>query len=190
MDREWYANVFTMGKWTRHIQSHRMFVQIFFVMVISILTVTVLTSLATIKISERLYINTFSITNSKVIDQMNMSFETYHQSIVSATTSALQSGAIKAFMINGKTDSLTMWKEYYSMHQQMDQIASNLDAYNAAIIFHGNNDRYFRTNRAVWDVPLEVLRQSKITEAALAEPHRILYQYYEPNSVDFVTRYQ
>lgn len=174
-------------RWNK-IQPHRMFVQIYFVMVISIITVTLLTTWVTVKISERLFINTFSISNSNVIDQINMSFDTYNQSVATATSSALQSGTVKAFLINSQSDSLTMWKEYFNMHQQMNQIASNLDAYNAAIIIRGNNDRFFRTNRTAWDIPLDVLTNSAITKAALDEPHRILYQYYEPNEYDPVTK--
>ena len=111
-----------MRRFIDRFNAHGLFIKMFIVMVVSIVSVSVLITFSTIRMSERLFMETFSITNSKVIHQIKSSFETFSYSIVTATNSVQQSETVKGFLTQYYPDSLTMSKAYFSMNQQMTWI--------------------------------------------------------------------
>lgn len=74
---------------------HGLFIKMFTVTLVSIIAVSLLTSTVMIQMSEKLFMNTFSITNSKIISQIKANFESFNYSIVTASNNVLQNGSIK-----------------------------------------------------------------------------------------------
>lgn len=155
----------------------RLFTKLFLVMTVSIAAVCLLTSLITIRMSERLFAETFSITNGKVLKQINTSLDSFNDSIVNAATYAAQSGTVKTYLTGGELDSVSMSKVFYRMSEQMDQLASNLGAFDVAVTITGINGRSYSTDRSYWPVTGEELAIDPLTERTAANPGRILYQY-------------
>lgn len=149
---------------------HGLFMKMFVIMVVSIVAVSVLITWTTIRLSERLYADTFSIMNSKVIDQIKTGFESLNTSIVTASNNILQSGAIKQFLTEGDSDSLTMFKAYYNMSQQMQQITSNVETYDVSTIVTGLNGRTYASHRFIWPINDNEIRNLPITEVAQQHP--------------------
>ena len=69
----------------------------FIVTLVSIISVSLLTSLVMMQMSERLFMNTFSITNQKSLTRCNefRVIQLFHRD---STNNVLQSGTIKAFL--------------------------------------------------------------------------------------------
>ncbi|WP_028592811.1 sensor histidine kinase [Paenibacillus massiliensis] len=156
-----------------------LFNQIFIVTVISIITVSVLTSLVTIRMSERLFIDTFSITNSKILTQIRSSFESFNDTIVNAASQAGQSLTVKNFLTEGPSDSTTTSRSFFNMGQQMDQINSNVDAYNVKILVTGRNGRISSTGQTYWSLPIPSEDDYSIITKTMEHPRRVMYQYDE-----------
>ncbi|MEK3784978.1 sensor histidine kinase [Paenibacillus sp. FSL K6-1230] len=156
-----------------------LFNQIFIVTVISIITVSVLTSLVTIRMSERLFIDTFSITNSKILNQIRSSFESFNDTIVNAASQAGQSLTVKNFLTEGPSDSTTTSRSFFNMGQQMDQINSNVDAYNVKILVTGRNGRISSTGQTYWSLPIPSEDDYSIITKTMEHPRRVMYQYDE-----------
>ncbi|WP_018886979.1 sensor histidine kinase [Paenibacillus massiliensis] len=156
-----------------------LFNQIFIVTVISIITVSVLTSLVTIRMSERLFIDTFSITNSKILTQIRSSFESFNDTIVNAAGQAGQSLTVKNFLTEGPSDSTTTSRSFFNMGQQMDQINSNVDAYNVKILVTGRNGRISSTGQTYWSLPIPSEDDYSIITKTMEHPRRVMYQYDE-----------
>ncbi len=154
-----------------------LFVKLFIVMVVSIVTVSVLTVWATIRMSEQLFMNTFSIINTKVINQIRTNFETFNYQVVITANDVLQSGTIKGYLTENSADSLTMIKRIYNMEQQMKQIRSNVGAYEASISVLGVNGMDYAFDRTFWPPDKNRLKNLPMTKRALAEPKRLMYQY-------------
>ena len=146
------------------------------VTVVSIISVSVLTSLVTIQMSERLFMNTFSITNFKIISQIQANFESFHYSIVTASNNVLQSGTLKGFLTNSDVDTLSTLQSHYEASQQMKRIQSNVAAYPVTIMITGMNQRSHSTDSSYWPSSLNELRNSKLTKNTLEEPKRLIYQ--------------
>lgn len=94
-----------MRRYWERFKFHSLFIKIFIVMLISIIAVAIASSWTTVRMSEKLFMNTFSITNSKVISQIKSSFEAFHYSIVTATNNTQLSGTIRSFLSEEDSDS-------------------------------------------------------------------------------------
>ncbi|MRN52637.1 cache domain-containing sensor histidine kinase [Paenibacillus monticola] len=169
------------GFWERY-KFHSLFIKIFIVMVFSIVAVAIAASWTTVRMSERLFMETFSITNSKVINQIKANFESFHYSIVTATNNTGLSGTIKSFLTEEDSNSLRVLRTYYNMTTQMKKIQSNVDAYQVGIKIMGKNGRSFSTNTNNLLMTDNELRNHKLTLNTLAEPKRLMYQFYQESS--------
>lgn len=173
-----------MRRYWERFKFHSLFIKIFIVMLISIIAVAIASSWTTVRMSEKLFMNTFSITNSKVISQIKASFEAFHYSIVTATNNAQLSGTIRSFLSEEDSDSLRMLRTYYNMTTQMKKIQSTLDAYQVGIKIMGKNGRSYSTNTNNLLMSDRELQQHELTRNTLAEPKRLMYQFYEETVQD------
>ncbi|MFD1887034.1 sensor histidine kinase [Paenibacillus wenxiniae] len=161
-----------------------LFFKLFIVMVVSIIAVCLLTSLVTIRMSERLFTETFSITNSKVLNQIKTSMESLNDSIVNAVSHASQNGTVKNYLAGGDGDSISSGATYFSMGQQMKQIKSNVDAYDVGVTVVGVNGRSYTSDWSYWPVNISNLADSLITKHTVDQPRRLMYQYDEETAKD------
>lgn len=173
-----------MRRYWERFKFHSLFIKIFIVMLISIIAVAIASSWTTVRMSEKLFMNTFSITNSKVISQIKSSFEAFHYSVVTATNNAQLSGTIRSFLSEEDSDSLRMLRTYYNMTTQMKKIQSTLDAYQVGIKIMGKNGRSYSTNTNNLLMSDRELREHELTRNTLAEPKRLMYQFYEETVQD------
>ena len=148
---------------------HGLFIKMFIVTVVSIISVSLFTSLVTIQMSERLFMNTFSITNSKIISQIQANFESFNYSIVTASNNVLQNGTIKGFLTNPDMDTLSTVQSQYEASQQMKRIQSNVAAYPVTITISGMNKKSHSTDSYYWPSSLEKLRNSMLTVNTLGD---------------------
>lgn len=170
-----------------------LFVKMFVIMVVSIIAVTILTSWVTIRMSEQLFMNTFSITNSKVMTQIKTNFESFNYTIITVANNVLQSGTIKEFLSQGDNGTIATTKTYYNAIQQMKRYQSNLDAFDVGTTITGTNGRSYTTDITVWPIRKELLRTHPITLNTNAEPKRVMYQFSggtpdSPNPVIVATK--
>lgn len=155
----------------------RLFTKLFLIMTTSIIAVCVLTSLITIRMSERLFVETFSITNGKVLRQIHTGLGSFHDSVINTVIDAGQSGALKTYLTGEDLDSITMSKVYYRMTEQMKRLTSNLNAYDVSVTVTGINGRSYSTEGSFWPRSAEQLAEHPLTIRAATNPGRLLYQY-------------
>ncbi|WP_311198843.1 cache domain-containing sensor histidine kinase [Paenibacillus hexagrammi] len=164
-----------MGAWTRRFTEQSLFNKMFMVTVLSILSVTVLTTWVTVQMSQKLFVQTFSITNSKIIEQIKNGLESFHYANVNIAINVAQSGAIKSFLTEPDADSLSNYKSYYSMVDQMKRIQSGNGTKNIGIAVLGANNRSYISDRTYWYSPMEELLHSSFTQNAWKQPGKIGY---------------
>ncbi|MFS0723941.1 sensor histidine kinase [Paenibacillus sp. 1P07SE] len=157
-----------------------LFVKMFLIMLISIVAVAVTVTWTTISMSERVFMNTFSLTNSKIIGQIESAMDTYNYSIVLTANGISQSGTARSFLTQENGNSLDQNNSYYSMGRLFSQISTGLEAYEVGIYITGSNGRSYATERTFWPVTDTELREHRATERAMAEPRRLIYQYDDP----------
>ncbi|MBS4208413.1 sensor histidine kinase [Bacillus sp. FJAT-50079] len=158
------------------LRKNSLVIKIFVVMVVSIITVSLLITINTIRMSEKLFVETFSIMNHKVIDQIERNLETFSHSVATVSNKVQQSNAIKQFLTEEESDPLALAKAYYEINQQMENISSTINLYPVNIVITGENNRSFSTHHHYWPISAEDLRNHSITARAYKQPQRLLYQ--------------
>lgn len=162
---------------------HGLFIKLFAVMVICIVTITVSVVWTNLRMSEQLFLETFSITNSKVIHQIQNNFESFHYSIVLAANQAQQSGTLKTFLTEEEAqESIRVMNSYYNMTQQMKRVQSMVDAYSVGVAIIGKNGRSYSGNVNLTKPSALELELSHITPRARAHPGKLMYQLYRDSS--------
>lgn len=167
------------------LKSQSLFIKMFLVTLVSIVAVAVLVMWTTVRMSEKLFMETFSITNSKVISQIKANFEAFHYSIVTAANNTRMSGTIKRFLTEGDSSSLSEMKSYYSMIQQMKKIQTNLDPYGASMKIMGSNGRSYSTNTNRLLLTDAALRRHPLTAGMLREPGKLSYSFYREDDAAY-----
>ncbi|WP_413403881.1 cache domain-containing sensor histidine kinase [Paenibacillus amylolyticus] len=168
-----------MKKWMNQLSRLGLFPKLFLVMVVSIVLVSVLILWTTIHMSTNLFTETFSITNSKVLNQIKTNFESFNEAIAAVSNNVTQSGSIRGFLSEGDADSLTMAKSFYSMRETMDRIQSITESYEVGITIIGINGRSYSTNRAHLQLSVDELKQEPITMEAAETPSRLIFDVYQ-----------
>lgn len=155
---------------------NNLFITMFLIAVLMIVIVSVTITWTTIRMSEQFFFEKFSITNSKVMNQVKESFESFNYSIIIASNNLLQSGNLKKILTEEGSNTEKM-NAIFTMSQQMKHIKSNLDAYEVEIIVTGNNGLSYATDRNYWPITDEELENSALTRNTFKSPKRLLYQY-------------
>lgn len=158
-----------------------LFIIMFLLTVTIIIIVSISISWATLRMSENFFIEKFSITNSKVMNQISDKLESYHDSIVIASTNILQSSTVKSVLTENGTNIEKM-RLFYNLDQQMKYIKSNLDPFEAEIFISGINGVNYTTNRSYWPITDEELTESDLIKQIQVTPKKIVYQYYQLKS--------
>ncbi len=166
-----------MVNFFKRLNKSGLFVKVFIVIVVSMITVSVTITYSTLRMSEKLFMDTFSITNSKVINQIKTSVESFNYSVITATNNMAQSGTIKSFLTESDSNSLSMLKSYYNMNAQMSRIQSNLDAYEVGVTVLGANGRNYSTNRSYWPILEEEFPDHPITLETYEHPKKLIYHF-------------
>ncbi|MBM7567250.1 cache domain-containing sensor histidine kinase [Paenibacillus sacheonensis] len=162
--------------WRQGTQSS-LFGKIFVVMVISTIAVAATTSWMTVKVSQNLFLNTFSITNSKIIQQIKRNFETFNYSVVTASNDVMQSGTIKNFLTETSGGSLADVQAYYKMKEQMKHILNGLDLSDVGTVVLGMGDRSYFSDRNYWLSSAASLQSNAITALTVNEAPRLSYHF-------------
>lgn len=161
------------------IRNLKLFTKMFMIMVVSIIAVAIAISWTIIHMSTDLFMQTFSITNSKVLNQITTEFESYHDSVVTVVTNANQSGAMKSFLTEGNTNSISTAKSFFNMTEQMKKLQSYLGAYEVGITIAGVNGRVDSTDRSYLAMDDQELKRHPLTLNSHKEPKRLMYQDYK-----------
>ncbi|MBT2655219.1 sensor histidine kinase [Bacillus sp. ISL-18] len=157
---------------------NNLFITMFLITVLMIVTVSITITWTTIRMAEQFFFEKFSITNAKVMDQVQDSFEKYHYSVVMASNSLLQSVAIKDVLTTKEESNVDRLASIFTLSQLTKRIEPILASYDVGIMVRGNNGVNYATNdRTYWPITDEALTKSILTRNTMENPKRLLYQY-------------
>lgn len=154
---------------------HNLFIKMFLITLISIITVALLTWFAMIRMSEQLFIDTFSITNKKIMTQIQTSIESMNYSVSMTTSNATSNGEIKRFLTREHSTTIEELSSYYKVTQEMKRIQSTLATFPAAMIIVGDNGNRHATDTTIWPPTYYGLDEHPITQKAKLQPRKLHY---------------
>lgn len=151
-------------------------------MFVSIVAVSLLITFSSIRMSSNLFMETFSLSNSKALEQIERQFEDYSFAIVSAANQVQNNGTIKRVLTQTDATTIETFRSYHDISLQIERIYPTVESYDANMIVLGINERLYNVNYSNWPVSWEVLRNHPITEYTINRPNTLLYQYLPSTS--------
>ncbi|WP_277678149.1 sensor histidine kinase [Gracilibacillus dipsosauri] len=170
-----------MKKIVHIIQDNNLFIKIFLVMVISIIAVSIFITISSIRMSSNLFMETFSITNTKVLTQIKDRFNTFSYSVVSTSIKVDENGTIKRRLQEETSNDIEKSRSYYQIKTQMERIFAEIDPNEANLIIMSLDNEIFNMNYFNWPVKGTELRNHAITKQTEARPNEIIYQFDQSN---------
>ncbi|AQU78405.1 sensor histidine kinase [Planococcus faecalis] len=161
----------------RILRNNSLFVKMFLIMVISIVAVSLLITVSSIRMSSNLFMETFSISNTKSLEQIEKQFEAYSFAVVSAMNDVQNNGTIKKVLTQKNQNTIETSKSYFDIGKQMERIYPTIESYEANMIVLGNNERLYNMNYSNWPVSWQGLRNHQITQNSFNRPSTLLYQF-------------
>lgn len=151
-------------------------------MMLSIVAVSLLITFSSIRMSSDLFMETFSISNTKALEQIEIRFEDYSFAIVNATNEVQNNGTIKKVLTQENTSAIETSKSYHDISRQIERIYPTVESYDTNMIVLGNNERLYNMNYSNWPVSWDVLRNHPITKYTINRPNTLLYQFMPSTS--------
>jgi len=151
----------------------RLFMIMFLISVVMIMIVSVAITWTMINMSEKFFIEKFSIMNTKVMDKIQGNLESFDNSVVTASNNLLQSETVKSILTQKESDV----NVYYHIGQKLDYIKSLLNNNQVGIVLIGSNGAVYAADSAYWPINDEKLKNSRLIQNTLKEPKRLMYQY-------------
>lgn len=151
-------------------------------MMLSIVAVSLLITFSSIRMSSNLFMETFSISNTKALEQIEIRFEDYSFAIVNATNEVQNNGTIKKVLTQENTNAIETSKSYHDISRQIERIYPTVESYDTNMIVLGNNERLYNMNYSNWPVSWDVLRNHPITKYTINRPNTLLYQFMPSTS--------
>ena len=164
----------TRIKWILYQNS--LVIKIFLVLLVSILVVTLLLVFSNMRMSSKLFMDTFSITNTKAINQINHRFFTFSNSIVSAKMAMEQNSVIKQQLKEEHDSSLEEHEYFYKVAQEMDKLKTHIND-DATIVLLTNSSEIFNSNFGVWAVDGNRLANSLLKKQVDQGTNKIQFFY-------------
>src|SRR5690606_37832509 len=164
----------TRIKWILYQNS--LVIKIFLVLLVSILVVTLLLVFSNMRMSSKLFMDTFSITNTKAINQINHRYFTFSNSIVSAKMAMEQNSVIKQQLKEEHDSSLEEYEYFYTVDQEMDKLQTHSHD-DATIVLLTNRSEIFNSNFGVWTVDGNRLADSLLKKQVDQGTNKIQFFY-------------
>ncbi|KYG27691.1 sensor histidine kinase [Alkalihalobacillus trypoxylicola] len=160
------------------VRQNSLFFKLFSLTFIIVISVSFAISLTSLRMSERLFVDTFCITNAKVIEQIKENFESFNYSVVLAANSLHQNIIVKD-ALSGEYSNSEMMNVYYLLHSSMEQIKTYLDTYDASIMITGMNSVSFSTDRTFWPFTDEEWMEHEVYQKTLDKQGQLMYQHIQ-----------
>lgn len=166
-----------MRAWKKFIYNNMLFIKIFLVVICSISLVTILITFSSIRIASNLFIETSSITNSNVLNQIKDRFQTYTLSISSSKTKIEADGTIEEVLKEDHNTAKERSYYYYNMIDRMNAVYSEIESNNINMIITSPQNDIFNMNYFNWPVDSRDLLGHSMTKESNRNPDDILYHF-------------
>lgn len=166
-----------MARIIEKLKSNSLFFKLTLIMVISSISVSVITAFAIINISKKLFINNFSITNTKILKQIQANSSDLNDKVINVINTVNDSWAFRRYLSEYDFNSIEHFNIIYNFKQDLKIKESSLDSENVDFLLIGTNNSTYIGSSALLTTSVEDIKKNKITLNSLNAPDKLLYQY-------------
>ncbi|MGH4052020.1 MAG: cache domain-containing sensor histidine kinase [Clostridium sp.] len=166
-----------MNKIINKFKNNSLFFKLTLIMLISTISISIITAFTIMNISKKVFINNFSITNTKILNQIESNSADLNDKIISLMNTVNNSWAFRRYLSEYDTSIVQQSNIIYNLRQHLKVIDANLDSKNIDFLLIGSNNSTFIRSSALLTTSAQEIKKTQITKNALKNPDKLLYQY-------------
>jgi len=166
-----------MVKIINKLRNNSLFFRITFIMLISSICISIITAFTIMNISKKVFINNFSITNTKILNEIKVNSANLNDNIISLMNTINDSWAFRRYLSEYNISTIDLSNIIYNLKQHLTNDNTNLNSRDIDFLLIGvNNSTYIRSS-ALLTTPVNEIKENQITKNSLKNPDKLLYQY-------------
>lgn len=166
-----------MSKITKKLKNNSLFFKLTLIILISSISISTIIALAIMNISKKLFIENFSITNTKILKQIQANSANLNDQLIAVMNTVNNSWAFRRYLSEHDTNSIDYFNAIYNLKQHLKTSEATLDYKNIDFLLIGVNNSTYIKSSALLTTPVKDIKESNITKNALKNPDKLLYQY-------------
>lgn len=166
-----------MNKFIKKFRSLSLFFKLALIMLISSIAVSVITAFSVMDISKRLFINNFSITNTRILNQIQDNSAELNDKLITVMNTVNNSWAFRKYLTDNSSDIIDQVNTIFNLEQHLKPLEAVLDPVNIDFIVLGKNNSTYVRSSSVLVSSKDAIREDLVTKNALKNPDKLLYQY-------------
>ena len=166
-----------MGKIINKLKNNSLFFKLTLIMLISSISISIITAFTIMNISKKVFINNFSITNTKILNQIGANSADLNDKLISLMNTVNNSWAFRRYLSEYNTSIIEQSNIIYNLKQHLKIDDANLDSKDIDFFLIGTNNSTFVRSTALLTTPVKDIKENKITKNSLKNPDKLLYQY-------------
>jgi two-component system sensor histidine kinase YesM len=166
-----------MNKLVKKFRSLSLFFKLALIILISSIAVSVITAFSVMDISKRLFINNFSITNTRILNQIQDNSAELNDKLITVMNTVNNSWAFRKYLTDNSSDIIDQVNTIYNLKQHLKPLEAVLDPVNIDFIVLGKNNSTYVRSSSVLVSSKDAIREDLVTRNALENPDKLLYQY-------------
>ncbi|MHC1748132.1 MAG: sensor histidine kinase [Cellulosilyticaceae bacterium] len=156
----------------------RLFAKITIVIVISLWITNLVTIVTASSIMEKMFVNAFTISNNKILDQIVSDFESFNVQNLAIINTYRQNTDLKQYFTSStEINSQDLFKIFYKIRMNLKGIEKIAELPTLSVITLGPNGNTFTSGGDGLNVISEDLQKHPITEASKNSPFKLQYFY-------------
>lgn len=166
-----------MKKVIKKLRSLSLFLKLTVIILISSISVSTITAYSIINLSKKLFINNFSITNTRILRQIQDNSADLNNSLVTVMNTVNNSWAFRKYFSENTVDPIEQTIVLYNLKQHLKPIEAVLDSAKIDFLAIGVNDSTYLRSSALLTTSVVSIKENKITKTALENSNKLLFQH-------------
>ncbi|MBU3112919.1 sensor histidine kinase [Clostridium lacusfryxellense] len=166
-----------MSKIINKLKSNSLFFKLTLIMLISTISISIITAYTIMNISKKVFINNFSITNTKILNQIGSNSADLNDKLISLMNTVNNSWAFRRYLSEYNTSIIDQSNIIYNIKQHLKVNDANLDSKDIDFLLIGSNNSTYIRSSALLTTPVHDIKENQITKNSLKNPDKLLYQY-------------
>jgi two-component system sensor histidine kinase YesM len=146
-------------------------------MLISSVAVSVITAFSVMDISKKLFISNFSITNTRILNQIQDNSADLNDKLITVMNTVNNSWAFRKYLTDTNSSIIDQTTVLYNLKQHLKPLEAVLDPANIDFLILGTNNKTYIRSSALLTTSIEDIRNDNITKHALEAPNKLLYHH-------------
>ena len=154
-----------------------LFLKITVIIFISLIVTNLFTVVMATQVTQRLFVDSFTILNGKIIGQIATNFNDYTTQVVSVMNAYRQNPALKECFTQQITDQKRLYRLYYQVKSSLQTVENVGKPATFQVVSAGGNEAGFVSSGEKLSQPLQVFAELPVTKLAMAQPDKLFYGY-------------